>query len=90
MIQRPVEDKTMPRENIMSVNGRTIRSLGWLLAGLWLAAAGLSACKQEAASTPGRPLPEVKVLTVSARTIPDEPEFIGQTESRGRSRSVPR
>jgi membrane fusion protein (multidrug efflux system) len=46
-----------------------------------LAWAGLTACKQEAASTPAHPLPEVKVLTVSAKTIPDEPEFIGQTES---------
>jgi membrane fusion protein (multidrug efflux system) len=42
---------------------------------------GLSGCKQEAASTPSRPVPEVQVVTVSPQTISDEPEFIGQTES---------
>ncbi|HKO31687.1 MAG TPA: efflux RND transporter periplasmic adaptor subunit [Nitrospiraceae bacterium] len=38
-------------------------------------------CKQEAASTPARPIPEVPVVTVSSQTMPDEPEFIGQTEA---------
>jgi len=38
-------------------------------------------CKQEAASTPARPVPEVPVVTVSPQTMPDEPEFIGQTEA---------
>ncbi|HEY5626544.1 MAG TPA: biotin/lipoyl-binding protein, partial [Nitrospira sp.] len=38
-------------------------------------------CKQEAASTPARPIPQVPVVTVSLQTIPDEPEFIGQTEA---------
>lgn len=41
----------------------------------------LSGCKQEAASTPARPVPEVPVVTVSPQTMPDEPEFIGQTEA---------
>ncbi len=45
------------------------------------AMAGLVGCKQEAASTPARPLPEVEVLTVTAQTVPDEPELIGQAES---------
>ena len=42
---------------------------------------GLSGCKQEAASTPARPVPEVPVVIVSSVTMPDEPEFIGQTEA---------
>jgi len=46
-----------------------------------VAVAGLPGCKQEAASTPARPIPEVQVITVTTQTVPDEPEFIGQTES---------
>ena len=38
-------------------------------------------CKQEATSTPPPPIPEVGVVTVTAQTVPDEPEFIGQAES---------
>jgi len=49
--------------------------------GLLLGLAGLPGCKQEAASTPPRPVPEVRVVTVSPQTVPDEPEFIGQTEA---------
>jgi membrane fusion protein (multidrug efflux system) len=45
------------------------------------AAAGLAGCKPDASSTPAHPLPEVKVLTVTPKTVPDEPEAIGQTES---------
>jgi membrane fusion protein (multidrug efflux system) len=48
---------------------------------LALGMTGIFGCKQEAASTPARPVPEVPVVTVSTQTIPDEPEFIGQTES---------
>ena len=40
-----------------------------------------TSCKQEAASIPARPVPEVPVVTVSLQTVPDEPEFIGQTEA---------
>ena len=40
-----------------------------------------TSCKQEAASIPARPIPEVRVVTVSLQTVPDEPEFIGQTEA---------
>jgi len=46
-----------------------------------MAVAGLPGCKQEAASTPARPIPEVQVITVTTQSVPDEPEFIGQTES---------
>lgn len=38
-------------------------------------------CKQEAGSIPAPPLPAVEVVTVSAQTVPDEPEFIGQAEA---------
>ncbi len=43
--------------------------------------AGLLGCKREAASTPARPIPEVLVVTATTQSVPDEPEFIGQTES---------
>jgi membrane fusion protein (multidrug efflux system) len=56
----------------------TIVVLTWVLAGLAALAAG---CKQDAASKPSPPLPEVQVLTVTAQEIPDEPELIGQSES---------
>ena len=46
------------------------------LASLWL-----TGCKKESASAPPRPLPEVQVITVTTQTIPDQPEFIGQTDS---------
>ena len=36
---------------------------------------------QEAAAPPATPIPEVAVITVTTQTVPDEPEFIGQTES---------
>ena len=63
----------------MSSSERTCRFAAILLASVlvtsWLG------CKQEAASTPARPIPEVPVVTVSPQTVPDEPEFIGQTEA---------
>jgi membrane fusion protein, multidrug efflux system len=43
--------------------------------------AGLLGCKEDAASTPARPIPEVPVVTATIQNVPDEPEFIGQTES---------
>src|SRR5678816_3276617 len=56
----------------------TFGLLGVLLV---LGLTGLPGCKQEAASTPAPPIPEVPVVTVSSGTMPDEPEFIGQTEA---------
>lgn len=51
-------------------------------AGLVLyAGAGLVGCKEEARSEANPPVPEVQVITATSQTIPDEPEFIGQTES---------
>ncbi len=49
--------------------------------GLVLTLCGLSACQQEEGPAPALPLPEVKVITLVAKTIPDEVEFIGQTAS---------
>jgi membrane fusion protein (multidrug efflux system) len=63
----------------MSSIGDTFRVAAIVLA--CAALAGLLGCKQEAASTPAPPIPEVPVLTVSPGTMPDEPEFIGQTEA---------
>jgi membrane fusion protein (multidrug efflux system) len=63
----------------MSSIGHTFRVAAIFLA--CAAVAGLLGCKQEAASTPARPIPEVPVVTVSPQTVPDEPEFIGQTEA---------
>ena len=56
------------------INGLAASMLGSLLA---LTLTGLPGCKQEAASTPAHPAPEVQVVTVSPQTISDEPEFIG-------------
>ncbi len=42
---------------------------------------GLIGCNKQSASLPAPPVPEVTVMTVTTQTIPDEPEFIGQTES---------
>ncbi len=54
-------------------------ALGLLLSVVELG--GLAACRQEAAAPPAAPIPEVAVITVTTRTVPDEPEFIGETES---------
>jgi membrane fusion protein (multidrug efflux system) len=51
----------------------TVLSCVWTL---WL-----SGCKNESASAPAPPMPEVQVITVTPQTIPDSPEFIGQTDS---------
>ena len=46
-----------------------------------MGSAGLFGCKQESASAPPRPLPEVDVMEVAYQTVPDEPEFIGEAEA---------
>ena len=63
----------------MPSSKRTGRFAAILLASVLVT--GWLGCKQEAASTPARPIPEVPVVTVSPQTVPDEPEFIGQTEA---------
>src|SRR5687768_12352164 len=40
----------------------------------------LSACSDEPPA-PAPPIPQVEVITVTTQTVPDEPEFIGQTEA---------
>jgi len=57
----------------------TMKITGALLA--CLATAGLPGCNKTAASTAAHPPPEVTVMTVTTQDIPDEPEFIGQTEA---------
>ena len=57
----------------------TVRTLRFSLS--FLACLGVAGCKQEAAPAPAPPIPEVAVITVTTQTVPDEPEFIGQTES---------
>ncbi len=42
---------------------------------------GLFGCKQDSASAPPRPLPEVQFIEVTPQTVPDEPEFIGEAEA---------
>lgn len=50
----------------------------FLLAGLLLL---LSACGGQPPEAPPMPPPQVEVVTVTTQTLPDEPEFIGQTEA---------
>ncbi|SEP31668.1 efflux RND transporter periplasmic adaptor subunit [Nitrosovibrio sp. Nv6] len=40
----------------------------------------LAGCSEKAPAPPP-PVPQVEVITVTAQTVPDEPEFIGQTEA---------
>jgi membrane fusion protein, multidrug efflux system len=56
---------------------RVTLTVGFLCVGIL----SLSGCKKEAASTQAPPTPEVEVMTVSAQSVPDEPEFIGQAEA---------
>jgi membrane fusion protein (multidrug efflux system) len=63
----------------MSATSRTIRLVVGLL--ICVGIAGLLACKKEAGSAPARSIPEVEVVTATIQSVPDEPEFIGQTES---------
>lgn len=41
----------------------------------------LASCSGQPPELPVPPIPEVEVITVKTQMIPDEPEFIGQTES---------
>ncbi|MFY4728671.1 efflux RND transporter periplasmic adaptor subunit [Nitrospira sp. BLG_2] len=42
---------------------------------------GLFGCKREPDSPSAHPIPEVQVVEITLQTLPDEPEFIGQTEA---------
>ena len=63
------------------IGRKTVITSAMVFVGLVLVVFGLSACQQEGGPPPPPPPPEVKVMTVARRTIPDEVEFIGQTES---------
>ncbi|MDN5752691.1 MAG: efflux RND transporter periplasmic adaptor subunit [Nitrosospira sp.] len=41
----------------------------------------LAGCSEKAPPNPAPPAPQVEVITVTTQTVPDEPEFIGQTEA---------
>lgn len=58
-------------------------SLLKLFAGLitCLGMAAVVGCKQEVSSSPAPPIPQVQVITAATQTVPDEPEFIGQSEA---------
>lgn len=64
------------RWNPRAVVGRVV-VVGILSLGLL----GSVACGQQGPSLPPPGPPEVEVVTVSAQSLPDEPEFIGQAES---------
>ena len=53
-------------------------SLPWIANCTFLVLSGGCSQKEPPAQTPP---PEVEVVTVTARTVPDEPEFIGQTQA---------
>lgn len=74
----------MERDLMRQAQARRIRTgVPSRMAILLLVAAGVGVgCKQEANSTPARPpAPQVGVMTVTAQSIPDEPEFIGEAQS---------
>lgn len=48
---------------------------------LLIGTAGPAGCKQESASSPPPPIPQVDVVEVAYQTVPDEPEFIGEAEA---------
>lgn len=58
---------------------RTSHTLIFLLTGFVLIL--LSSCGGPPPEAPPMALPQVEVITVSAQALPDEPEFIGQTEA---------
>lgn len=57
-----------------------IKSFTWVVVSIGLCLLLVTACSTEAPSDVSAP-PQVAVITVTARTVPDEPEFIGQTEA---------
>src|SRR5690348_2087677 len=41
----------------------------------------VAGCVEKAPQNPPQPIPEVEVMTITAHTVADEPEFIGRTEA---------
>jgi membrane fusion protein (multidrug efflux system) len=64
------------REYLVSHSLRLAVIAFYCVGTLWLVG-----CKKESASAPAPQVPEVQVITVTPQTIPDSPEFIGQTDS---------
>ena len=62
----------------MTSKAATLLTIG---AAFLIGQAGLFGCKQESASAPPRPIPEVQVIEATYQTVPDEPEFIGEAEA---------
>lgn len=63
---------------------RIFRGLRLFLSGALALSAGvwMSGCKPDAGSAPSAPpVPQVEFVTAASRTVPDEPEFIGQAEA---------
>lgn len=56
--------------------GRAVTSMG-----IGLCLVLLAGCAEKPPTNLSPPIPQVEVITVTARTIEDEPEFIGQTEA---------
>jgi membrane fusion protein (multidrug efflux system) len=72
--------EAIPMENTaMSTINQAFRLFSIPL--IFVGMAGLLGCKDEAGSAPNRSIPEVHVVTATSQNVPDEPEFIGQTES---------
>jgi membrane fusion protein, multidrug efflux system len=63
------------------LNINKLRTSNLVLFSLLLPMIGLSACQQEAGPATTPPPPEVEVITVTPKTIPDEVDFIGHTEA---------
>ena len=53
----------------------------WLRAFVAALALTMAACMDEVDPSPAPRVPQVEVVTVTPKTVPDEPEFIGQTEA---------
>lgn len=68
-----------PTRNRKNNGTRGLRLAAYLLACVIIAE--LLGCQKQAGSAAAPPVPEVVVMTVTTQTIPDNPEFIGQTES---------
>ncbi len=62
---------------------KSIRHIGILLIGIsaGICLTSLAGCSGKAPTNDAPPIPQVEVVTVTAQTIEDEPEFIGQTEA---------
>ncbi|MDV6344868.1 efflux RND transporter periplasmic adaptor subunit [Nitrosomonas sp. Is37] len=68
-----------PIKGLIVLIARTGRTMMSMSVGLCLVL--LAGCAEESSTNLSPPIPQVEVITATARTIEDEPEFIGQTEA---------